>query len=54
MKDDIFIPLYLDLDPEAESMMEQGRDEDSENNDLRDPWFHTEEGQQWLTDQGEQ
>jgi len=50
---DIYIPGNDDEDPELTSVMRQGRVDLDSNNDLRDPWFHTAEGQQWLTEQGE-
>jgi hypothetical protein len=44
---DLFTPSDGDEDPEAESLMEQGR---GEENDLRDPYLLTEEGHDWLRD----
>ena len=46
----IFIPDEEHRDPEAESTMMMGR---GWENDLRDPWFHTDEGRQWLSARGE-
>lgn len=46
MTEAIYVPGPEDHDPEGASLMTMGR---GAENDLRDPWFHTEEGQAWLT-----
>lgn len=51
--DEIFEPGDADIDPDAERSMEQGRADLDPDNDLRDPWFHTDEGRAWLAEQGE-
>lgn len=45
--DPLFVPTRDDVDPQAEATMVMGR---GPENDLRDPWFHTEEGQRWLAE----
>lgn len=47
----IFVPTEDDAAPEEHAQMHMGRVDGaggSENNDLRDPFFRTEEGQAWL------
>lgn len=46
----IFVPLEVDAVGAEHEEMHQGKDEE---NDLRDPWFHTREGRAWLAEQGE-
>jgi hypothetical protein len=46
----IFIPSDEHIDPDAEARMQMGRPYLNPGNDLRDPWFHTEEGQAWLAE----
>ena len=46
----IFVPEDQHVDPEGESDMRMGRGYVSPENDLRDPWFHTEEGAAWLAE----
>lgn len=43
----IFIPREEYADPGGEAEMQMGQDRE---NDLRDPWFHTDEGQAWLAE----
>jgi len=43
----IFIPSAEDDAPEEHATMMMGRDEE---NDLRDPWFHSDEGRAWLAE----
>lgn len=43
----VFIPGEDDADPDAEAQMHMGKG-GPEENDLRDPWFHTDEGKAWL------
>jgi hypothetical protein len=50
---DIYIPEGDDHDPELAAVMQQGKADLDPNNDLRDPWFHTNEGRQWLAERGE-
>lgn len=50
---EIYVPRDDDEDSELLSVMQQGRADIDPNNDLRDPWFHTPEGQQWLAEKGE-
>lgn len=42
-----FVPEDQHVDPEGEADMRMGRDPE---NDLRDPWFHTQEGAAWLAE----
>lgn len=47
----IFVPTEDDAVPEEHAQMRMGRvdgEHGSENNDLRDPFFRTAEGQAWL------
>ncbi len=46
-------PLGRDVDTHAEAIMRQGKVDDHDGNDLRDPWFHTQPGQAWLADHEE-
>lgn len=46
----IFVPVEEHHDDDDQATMMMGRDEE---NDLRDPWFHTEEGRAWLAARGE-
>lgn len=46
----VFVPNPDHADPDAEFRMQMGR---GSSNDLRDPWFHTDEGRAWLDEQGE-
>jgi hypothetical protein len=51
--DDIFVPSDDDSDPEAEALMQQGKASgEHDPNNLRDPWFHTDEGRAWLAERG--
>jgi len=43
----VFIPGPGDVDPQLKTVMQQGQ---GPENDLRDPWFHAEEGQRWLAE----
>lgn len=49
----VFVPDPEHSDPEAEARMQMGRVDLHPENDLRDPWFHTDEGRAWLAEQGE-
>ncbi len=49
----IFVPTEDDAVPEEHAQMHMGKVEGphgSDNNDLRDPFFRTDEGQAWLDD----
>lgn len=43
----IFIPREEHVDPAGEATMRMGQ---GPGNDLRDPWFHTDEGRVWLAE----
>lgn len=43
----IYVPHPDDEVPEEHAAMQMGR---GEENDLRDPWFHTDEGRAWLAE----
>lgn len=47
----IFIPSEDDVDHEAEAMMHLGKVHENPENALRDPWFETDEGRAWATEQ---
>lgn len=49
----LYIPTDDDVDPHAEEIMQLGKVEEAENNDLRDPYFFTRSGLQFLQDRGE-
>ena len=51
--DEIFEPVDSDIDNDAEQSMEQGRVDLDGGNNLRDPWFDTDEGRAWLAERGE-
>jgi hypothetical protein len=51
--DEIFEPTDVDIDHAAEAEMAQGRADLNPEYDLRDPWFHTDEGKAWLAERGE-
>lgn len=46
----IYVPAEEDDDPEASAQMHMGKADEDEGNDLRDPWFHTDEGKAWLAE----
>jgi hypothetical protein len=45
----IFEPGEDDVQPDEHKAMQMGKGLD---NDLRDPWFHTDEGKTWLAEHG--
>lgn len=47
----VFMPSSDDHDEHAHEQMQMGK---GPENDLRDPWFRTDEGRAWLADQGEE
>lgn len=50
---DIYIPTAADVDPHAEHVMEMGKVDDTDNNDLRDPWMFSQAGLGFLEQHGE-
>lgn len=51
--EEVYVPDEGDTDHESEAWMQMGRAEADPNNDLRDPWFHSEQGRAWLAERGE-